>query len=681
MSTTQQIALGVGAAGALVDVSAYCTGPEGVAYSYGRQSEFRDPNPGQVTFILDNYDGRFTPGNLSTPYASPLTEGTAVCWSIGGRLVSGMVSAIGFASSETEWGRVTITCGDIFYFANRTLVGDIAATMASTNAWLYWSLNDAASSGQAAETSGNGGPSLTTQPPGNPGVFGLPGVPATTDTQMALPATAAAAAAMQATGPFPVINYPAGSLGFWGLWYTPNAASFVEIDSGPSGSYAGFWRFQGSSVSFGAPGWTSGGTTVAFDGLTHYFALGTTYAGTTFTATLYIDGVAAGTSTGTVAGTLTNALAQPKYVRLFAGDGTGSYSPSFSHFSHSPVLIHEEYAASPTTTANRVRALAQTVPGMTIGTLDPNISTAPIGPPTASNVTAWSLMCDAVRTEQGHLYAATTGTLLAPTTTVNMRARTRPTAVTLTLDAAADIEGLPQIDRDVTNLYATITASGPSNSAAATDRAAVARVGAAATSETVTLANPTDLLGYAQDRLQRGENVALKVSKVDINTTTSAVTLAQLLGLNLGDRVRLTNLPTAALGFTQWDGWFLGATEVHNTLSGDVFTLYLAPVLPSTAVFDTDVFSAGTDLTLSSALTAGATSMVVATASPLTFLETVQVPYTLQVDSEQVTVTACTALSGSTQTATITRGANGTTPAAHATGALVDVAQPGIYAF
>lgn len=103
-------------------------------------------------------------------------------------------------------------------------------------------------------------------------------------------------------------------------------------------------------------------------------------------------------------------------------------------------------------------------------------------------------------------------------------------------------------------------------------------------------------------------------------------------------------------------------------------------MLPNTAVFDADVYSAGTDLTLSAALTASATNIVIATSNPLTFLETVHVPYS-SLDAEQVSVTACTALSGSTRTATITRGANGTTATARAAGALVDVAQPGIYAF
>jgi hypothetical protein len=188
---------------------------------------------------------------------------------------------------------------------------------------------------------------------------------------------------------------------------------------------------------------------------------------------------------------------------------------------------------------------------------------------------------------------------------------------------------------------------------------------------------------YAEDRLVRGENVALRVVSITIDAlTTPTDRSADLLALIPGDRIRVTNLPAGPLGFTQWDGWFLGASEVHapGASASEAFTLDLAPVLPPTAIFDTDRFGANGGLSLTSTITAAATTMQV-TSSDGVPLETVQVPYTLLVDSEQITVTACTALSGGTQTATITRGANGTTPAIHGSGVLVDVANIPILAF
>lgn len=679
----QAIALGVGAAGALVDVTARVNGPEGVTYSYGRQSEFRDPSPGRFTFVLDNYDGRFTPGNPASTDPTPLTEGTAACWQLGSRLVQGYVESIGFATSEEQWGRVTITVGDVFYMANRMILGDLAATIGSTQAWLYWPLTDPATSGQAAEKSGNNGPALQPDPVSAPlTTFGVAPTAPTADTQATFTNTAAQVQYWETAAAFPTINYPAGTYGAWGFWVTPQTGNFwAELDVYlANGNQINLYALnQGSGVRVNFV--TTGGSVTTQQSWTsgpHYVAGTITYSGTTFTLTLYVDGVSVGSTTYTATG-VTNSGMQPTNLRIAIGDGITAGSVSLAHISHAPAFRNEA-AAGITTTATRAAALLSCVPQAVIGSLDSNLSSAPLDQTSATGGTVWAMLLDLLRGEQGHLYTSTTGSLLNPTTVVNMRARTRPPSVTLTLDAAADVEGVPQFERDVTNLYATVTASGPNRSATVTDAAAVARVGVAGTSDTVAFRNTGDLLAYAQDRMQRGENIALKMSKVQVDTTTSSVTLAQLLALTPGDRVQVTRLPTAALGFTTWDGWFIGADELH-TFETDTFTLYLAPVLPRTAVFDTDLFSAGTDLSLTSSITSSATSMTVTTANPLTFLETVQVPYTLQVDAEQVTVTACTALSAGTQTATITRGANGTTAAAHATGALVDVAQPGIYAF
>jgi hypothetical protein len=312
------------------------------------------------------------------------------------------------------------------------------------------------------------------------------------------------------------------------------------------------------------------------------------------------------------------------------------------------------------------------LPQATLGPVDANLSTAPIDK-AGTGATVFAMLCDLLRTEQGHLYASTTGTLLAPTTQVIMRARARPATPALTLDAAADVTGVPQFDHDITNLVGTVSASGPTNSATAADATVIARVGNANTSETVNLLNPGDLLGWAQDRLNRGKNVALKVTKVDVDTLTSSISAAQILALVPGDRVRISNLTAGPLGFTQWDGWYLGADETH-TFQSDQFTLYLAPVLPTTAVFDTDLFADGGTVTLNAAITATATTMTVASSDGITWFEQTALPYVVRIDSELVSVVAAAAPSGGSQTITITRGGGGTTAATHAAGAIPEIA-------
>ena len=124
-----------------------------------------------------------------------------------------------------------------------------------------------------------------------------------------------------------------------------------------------------------------------------------------------------------------------------------------------------------------------------------------------------------------------------------------------------------------------------------------------------------------------------------------------------------------------------GVTETHRGgfNSQARFEIFVQPVLPNTAIFDTNLYMADGALTLSAAMAAGDLTMQVTTSVGTTLLETVAVPYTLIVDSEQVTVTACN--TAAPQVATITRGANGTTAAAHLLGAPVDVAVPSLYAF
>jgi hypothetical protein len=52
------------------------------------------------------------------------------------------------------------------------------------------------------------------------------------------------------------------------------------------------------------------------------------------------------------------------------------------------------------------------------------------------------------------------------------------------------------------------------------------------------------------------------------------------------------------------------------------------------------------------------------------------VPYTIQIDQEQLTVTA---VSGST--ATVTRGSNGTTPASHTVNTAITIVPAALYAY
>lgn len=276
-------------------------------------------------------------------------------------------------------------------------------------------------------------------------------------------------------------------------------------------------------------------------------------------------------------------------------------------------------------------------------------------------------------TEQGAIYSTTTGSLTAPEQTLVVRGRNRPVTVAAIWDFEDDLDGSPEFVRDITNMASTVTATGIGAEATYTDSTVSARSGSTNISESILNTQSLDVLAWAEDRLQRGANVQLRLASVTIDAmTTSADRTTELLALVPGDRHRFTGLPSTQLGFSTWDGWLLGVDESH-TLTEHTFTLYFQPVLPATAVYNVSRYMAGGALTLSAALNNSATSMSVTTSVATTLLETSSFPYTLVIDSEYVTVTACT--SAAPQVATITRGIGGTTAASHSSGATVELSE------
>lgn len=699
--TPFQIAMGIGTAGALVDVSSYADLAAGVQRSWGRRTEFEDIAPGVFSFVLDNSDGRFTPGNTASPLTTTVTEGMAVCWNAGGRLVAGTILAIEptFPSDESAWAQIRITCDDMLGAAGRRELSDTLAKsmVLGSTAYLYWPFNDTVGSSVAAEQSGRQQPSLTVNPTFSTTTFGASGFAALgTDTQAlitspggATPLSTRPLVYPVASGDFTTIDYAPGSMGCWGVWITPRSLTEryqigIVLNGCPSTTI-----FLGSNASFQ---WSMlmGATTFLTSsiapqvGVPAYLQMVVTYSGSTsITGELLVNGISAGTKTfvpggSDPAGLATNQLRTPSLVFVYLASGSTTQGATFAHLSHTAEPVAEySLQTTPLTESIVLSAIDAAVSGVTLTTLPTELSQSAISAPTSGS--ALDAFNDVLRTEQGAVYSTVTGTLTSPTQTLTVRERTRPTTVTASWDVARELDGAPQFVRDVTNMVSTITASGPTQDVTLTDSTLTARVGSSNSSESVLNTNYVDLLVWDQDRLQRGANVQLRVASVVIDAmTTPTDRTSDLLALVPGDRHQFTGLPSTQLGFSTWDGWLLGVDETH-TLTEHTFTLYFQPVLPATAIYDTNYFMGDTDLTLSASITSGATTMSVATATTTTKLETATFPYTLVIDSEQVTVTACT---GATpQVATITRGVNGTTAAAHSSGAAVEVAVPSLYAF
>ena len=669
---TQAIYMGVGSAGAMTDVSTYVDLIAGINYSYGRDSEFDDAAPGTFSFTLDNPDGRFTPENSGSPYATTVTEGMQVCWQAGARLVAGSVIGIepAFPGDDAAWAQVVITCDDMLGDAARFKVfQSMAYSAAVENSTFFFPLDDPEGTiaGYGFGVDSDGFP-YTMQSTGGVAVtYGVEGVAGLCDAQVEVVAAAGASGEYGSTA----FTGQAVAVGLLegvgteftaGVWVTPmNDTSFVQFKAESDNR----WRLTNTAFQHYDENTTSWVTVAAATvGETYYVELRDGSDG----HTMYIDGAEV-SNFARVGGIV---LA---YVNFVVGDAAyGDTQVRLSQISVAPARLGLEHSAL-TTEAGRLTLLGSVTSTVTLATL-PDLSEAPVTPlGDSSGASVLDLINDVIRAEQGHVYTATSGTVSAPVQTVVIRERDRPVTVTGSFDAEDEASGAPSIIRDVTNLAAAVTVSNDTRYVRVSDTDLQTRTTATASEETV-LHNDLDMRAWGEDRLVRGSNTRLRVQTVRIDAfTTPTDRSADLLALVPGDRIQLTDLPDTVLGFDTWDGWLLGAEESHR-LGVHEFTLKLQPVLDDFPVYDTDRFMSDGEVTLNAGIDAAVTSVVYATSG--SEMESSGVPYDIIVDSEEMTVTAC---NQGTNTLTVTRGVNGTTAAAHSAAAAIELASETLYAF
>lgn len=699
--TPNQIAMGIGTGGAMVDVTQYAQLDTGIVRTWGRQSEFDDTTPGQFTFTLDNYDGRFTPNNPSSPLATTVVEGMPVTWLLGTRVIASTILSIqpAFPSDQAPWSTVQITCDDMLGNAGRNVLTNLPDSIQQgAGQLLMYTFGDEAGSSYASEVSNRYPPlKLMVGSSVSTLIFGqttddvtptvtVPSIPGFPGTQMSWATTNSDTfVASSTTTNF---QYPQTSLGFWSVWYTGTQLSegFVVHISipgltdniGMNIGATGITLIAGThQVNFSTP--FTGNTTF------YYFSVGFTTAFAagvwTITGTAYVNGVAVATGVySQVSGpvtSLTNALRQPYGITIFNINGAPTEQEIFSRLSHTLSLPHEEFAAL-TTEAGRIHALDATTPEIAFDNLPPFLSASPLGFNDVSTQSVLDALTDVMRTEQGQIYSKTTGTLLSATELLEVRWRDRTPIVSASFDAERELSASPEFVRDITNMVATLEADGPDNTVFYTDPTMFARVGSATGQETVLLETVSDLTIYSQDRTARGKNVNQRVLDISVDAMiTPTDRSASLLSVLPGDRHHITDLPTNQLGFTTWDGWVIGGQETIS-LTENTFQFYYQPVLPfGISYFNAARFSAGGCLSLSAALTSSATTMSVATTGATITVNATHFPFNMIIDSEIITVTACT--SATPQVATITRGALGTTAAAHSSGANVEMADVTTY--
>jgi hypothetical protein len=603
--------------------------------------------------------------------------------------------------------QLAIVVDDQLGDAARCEMTGLAESAALGEAYLYWPLTDAASStvfNSAArnteltmlETSGNNGPPLVTNVavvPGSSATLGVDGPPLGGATQLELTATILLGSGSMDTsssGAFPTITYPsAASCGWWSFWVelvTASPGFEFDVDLAGLGNY--FFvtfdettsRFKITAGGTGTPG--LGASTVRI-GDEHHLELSITQAGTVQTATLYMDGILQASSAYANGAetpiNLSNAQKQPSQVRFRAG---GSSTPDavktyrVSQLAHTATQIIGTAAAAGVTESTRLTAIAQAVPGMTLAALPAGLSPQLLDTQDTDGSSALDAMNAVMNAEQGYLYTVTSGTSFAPLQTTVVRERIRGRTPVCSFNSEDECHGSVNLVRELSNLVAAVQVQGPSNSVTVRDLTLVPRAGSATAKESVLLSSSSDLTLWGQDRLKRGSSLRFRMATVTVNAMdTPTDRSTDLLALLPGDRLRVTNLPSNVLRATTLDGYFIGVDETQS-ISEHTFELHCAIVLDDTGLFDTDRFDFGPEITLASTITSAAATLSCATTGPSVTSAAGDLPFTILIDAEQITVTA---VAGTTLT--ITRGANGTTAAAHTAGAAIELATPTIFAF
>lgn len=260
----------------------------------------------------------------------------------------------------------------------------------------------------------------------------------------------------------------------------------------------------------------------------------------------------------------------------------------------------------------------------------------------------------------------------------------KSSTVALSLDVEADLDGSVTLTRSITADTAGATVSSYSQEATYVDADQAAAVGTYASADAPNLAF-TELEAIASNIVAVANNHRLSAGQASFDlANANSDKYADTLTLDIGDRVRLTNLISTQFGRTYLDTYVQGWSESLNA-AGYVFTFDLdAADVPSEAKFDDATygrFAAGDGvLTLTSTITSADTSMsVTSTGLPLTVLAG-SYPMDLDLNGERVTVASAPASSTSPQTLTVTRGVAPSIARAHTAAETVDVYLSGKFA-
>lgn len=560
-----------------VDVSSYVEAHTNIPISRGRPDELNAIQPSRFSVTLDNRDGRFTPGNMSSPYYPNVKKGRRIrvraMWPLAGSYAdraSGYIDEwpVAWPDGTSAMSTVTVTASSRLARLGRgsELRSIIEEELLVDGPTAYYPYGDPAGTTRA------GNVSTSTQPP-------------MTAVALGSPAAAAGIFFGQSTGPgtddltAPLFTRTDNNNGFYmrsihdqeivrstdtsflmECFFNTTTAdtTMMQITTGGSGSAtvtrtstlavsAAGKLVAGGAFNMGAYMLITSAATVT-DGATHHAALRETTDGTTITSTLYLDGA--------VAASTTNVIGWAGRIWLLAGGLAPPYNGTLSHIAvysgtteitTARILQHATSGLtgfSGERSDQRIVRLANYagVPASEV-TTETGLSTSLTNQIT-NGKTALALMTEVIDTEGGTLFDARNGNL-----TFHARSHRYNAASAMTLSAASqEIEGDLEPKLDEQGLLNDITVERTGGiSTRAIDAASILDYGLYRESITLITTSDTEVQDAANWKVLTRSTPAIRISAVSVDLLNcSSAQKTALLAREIGDRITLAGLPSQA---------------------------------------------------------------------------------------------------------------------------------------
>ena len=565
------------------DVTSSARLPVGINATHGRQDQYESAQPARFSVTLMNPDGRYTPGNVNSPYYPNVKKGRKIRWS---ETLNGVTyyRFTGYIDEwPIQWDDATGNMADVLITATgRTArmghgkalpsVMEVEQLLDAPDA--YYTLGEDAGSTQAGNSAVVVQPPMSVVPFGGGSTanssFGTPGpgvVGALTAALFTRVSATAGAYLQAALNGFTSGADPSYQLEAWFQSSGVQAMGIAQLDDGSGSLYFQLntdasGKLVGKYLSPGGGTYTITSAATVTDGQWHHVALRHTTGGGNSVATLFLDGASVGTATIT--------SSQFNHTRLTVGggiNGTSAYAGAVAHVAAytgaaiSDTRVQQHYLAGSTGFAGersdqRIQRLAGYAGVATADLVTETGLSTSVAAQDTTGQQPITLMQDVTATEGGVLFDGGDGRLV-----FQARSHRYNAASSLTLLVSRS-EIMPSLtprldDQDLVNDVTATRAGGVS--ARVVDTASVAEYGTYRSEIQLLTTSDNEVFDAASWKVYTASTPQVRVptAEVELANLTDAQ-IAVLLSREVGDRITLGGLPVQAPSSTMdffIEGW------------------------------------------------------------------------------------------------------------------------------